>query len=177
RPVAKGSRVPACPTFLMFNFLRMISITLWEVIPEAWSTDKKVRRDEPANSFWLPYNFNDFSQQIKKELKNFSQIVNQAEEELQNIQKEIKGLTKTIEELNAIERELKNIATSLTELNKTGEELKETGENIKGSLDDLGGIKEKIAELAKLEIPLSELEKTVGQEGGKIAKELKEKIG
>ncbi|KLL02636.1 MAG: hypothetical protein MRERV_82c002, partial [Mycoplasmataceae bacterium RV_VA103A] len=37
-------------------------------------------------------NFNDFSQQIKKELKNFSQIVNQAESELQNIQKEIGGL-------------------------------------------------------------------------------------
>lgn len=122
-------------------------------------------------------NFNDFSQQIQKELRNFSQIVNQAEEELQNIQKEIKGLTKAVEELDAIEKALKNIATNLTELNKTGEELKATGENIKGSLDDLGAIKENIAELTKLAIPLSELEKTVGQEGGKIAKELQEKIG
>ncbi|CFW92871.1 protein of unknown function [endosymbiont DhMRE of Dentiscutata heterogama] len=151
---------------LILASLLMINIFLLASLVLHWYTARGMKD-----------NFNDFSQQIKKELKNFSQIVNQAEEELQNIQKEIKGLTKTIEELNAIERELKNIATSLAKLNKTGEELKETGENIKGSLDDLGEIKEKIAELAKLEIPLSELEKTVGQEGGKIAKELKEKIG
>ncbi|KLL04524.1 MAG: hypothetical protein MRERV_19c004 [Mycoplasmataceae bacterium RV_VA103A] len=122
-------------------------------------------------------NFNDFSQQIKKELKDFSQLVNQAESELQNIQKEIEGLNKTIEELNAIEKELKNVTANLAELNKTGKELERTGENIKGSLDDLGEIKEKIDELAKLEIPLAELEKTIDREGGEIAKALKEKVG
>ncbi|CAG8847757.1 34378_t:CDS:1, partial [Racocetra persica] len=115
--------------------------------------------------------------QIKKELKDFSQLVNQAESELQNIQKEIGGLNKTIEELNAIEKELKNVTANLAELNKTGKELERTGENIKGSLDDLGEIKEKIDKLVKLEIPLAELEKTIDQEGGEIAKALKEKIG
>ncbi|CAG8453605.1 1144_t:CDS:2 [Racocetra fulgida] len=111
------------------------------------------------------------------ELKDFSQVVNQAETELQNIQKEIGGLNETIEELNAIEKELKNVTANLAELNKTGKELERTGENIKGSLDDLGEIKEKIDELVKLEIPLAELEKTIDREGGEIAKALKEKIG
>ena len=94
-----------------------------------------------------------------------------------SIQKEIKGLSKTIEELNAIEKELKNVTANLTELNKIGEELKETGENIKSSLDDLGQLKEKIDELAKLEIPLTELENTLSKEGEELEKAIREKIG
>lgn len=115
-------------------------------------------------------NFTDFSNQVKGELKNFSQAADQIGKELQNIQKEIKGLNKTIEELDAIESELKNVTTSLAELNKTGE-------NIKGSLDNVGELKEKIDELTKLEIPLIELEKSLIKGGQGLEKEIKEKIG
>ncbi|CAH1760797.1 3572_t:CDS:2 [Entrophospora sp. SA101] len=115
-------------------------------------------------------NFNDFSNQVKEELKNFSQLANKVEEELQNIQKEVKSLVKTIEGLVAIESELKNVTASLTELNKTGE-------NIKGSLDNVGELKEKIDELTKLEIPLIELEKSLIKGGQGLEKEIREKIG
>ena len=122
-------------------------------------------------------NFNNFSNQVKDELKTFSEIAKKVETELGSIQKEIRGLTKTIEELNVIEKELKNVTTNLAGLNKVGEELKETGENIKGSLDDLGELKEKIDELTKLEIPLIELEKSLIKGGEGLEKEIKEKIG
>lgn len=103
-------------------------------------------------------NFNDFSQQVKEESKNFSKVVSKTEEELKSIQKEIKGLARTIEELNAIEKELKNIGANLVELEKTGKELEETGENIKVSLDDLGELKEKIGGLVDT---IKEFKKTV----------------
>lgn len=115
-------------------------------------------------------NFDDFSNQVKEELRNFSQLANKVEGELQNIQKEIKGLNKTIEELDSIESELKNVTASLANLNKTGE-------NIKGSLDNAGELKEKIDELTKLEIPLIELEKSLIKGGQGLEKEIKEKIG
>src|SRR6185503_11185182 len=121
-------------------------------------------------SYQIRENFNDFSNQVKEELKNFSQLANKVGEELQNVQKEIKGLNKTIEELDAIETELKNVTTSLAELNKTGEDNK-------GSLDNVGELKEKIDELAKLEIPLIEIEKSLIKGGEGLEKEIKEKIG